>query len=302
MARVPRVRVAGHPVARDRVPPGLQDDGPADDQRRARSLRAARSARAPGCASSTRATCPGRVGTWENTYCPGCRALLIERVGFRVLQNRVSATGGCPDCGRAIPGFWRRRRPELVARRNHAIPNRPCARAGRGPGRRCAARARARAARVPAPPSSTSCSSTSPPTRRPRTSRRLADDSRRLLPGIPGVEAVWTGPKALDDRDAAREGLRRRDVRPAEEPRGPAGLRRAPAAPGARRQVEGARDLARRRLLRPLETRRAGPRGTGPFDAPFGEALAADLGDGRAQRSCCRSSYGDELLLLLGRP
>lgn len=29
----------------------------------------------------------------------------------------------------------------------------------------------------------------------------LADDSRRLLPGIPGVEAVWTGPKAVDDRD-----------------------------------------------------------------------------------------------------
>ena len=28
----------------------------------------------------------------------------------------------------------------------------------------------------------------------------LVDDSHRLLPGIPGVEAVWTGPKALDDR------------------------------------------------------------------------------------------------------
>jgi pyruvate formate lyase activating enzyme len=50
---------------------------------------------------------PGRAGTWENTYCPGCRALLVERVGFRVLADRVSATGACPDCGRAIPGFWR---------------------------------------------------------------------------------------------------------------------------------------------------------------------------------------------------
>ena len=30
----------------------------------------------------------------------------------------------------------------------------------------------------------------------------LADDSRRLLRGIPGVESVWVGPKALDDRDA----------------------------------------------------------------------------------------------------
>lgn len=50
---------------------------------------------------------PGRAGTWENTYCPGCRALLVERVGFRVLVDRIGATGSCPDCGRAIPGFWR---------------------------------------------------------------------------------------------------------------------------------------------------------------------------------------------------
>lgn len=31
--------------------------------------------------------------------------------------------------------------------------------------------------------------------------RAIADDSRRLLAGIPGVESVWVGPKALDDRD-----------------------------------------------------------------------------------------------------
>ena len=48
---------------------------------------------------------PGQVGRWENTYCPGCRALLVERRGFRVLQNRVSA-GACPECRRTIPGFW----------------------------------------------------------------------------------------------------------------------------------------------------------------------------------------------------
>jgi hypothetical protein len=34
----------------------------------------------------------------------------------------------------------------------------------------------------------------------PAEIQALADDSRRLLPGIPGVEAVWVGPKALDDR------------------------------------------------------------------------------------------------------
>jgi hypothetical protein len=32
--------------------------------------------------------------------------------------------------------------------------------------------------------------------------RALAEDSRRLLAGIPGVESVWVGPKALDDREA----------------------------------------------------------------------------------------------------
>jgi len=32
--------------------------------------------------------------------------------------------------------------------------------------------------------------------------RAIAEDSRRLLARIPGVESVWVGPKALDDRDA----------------------------------------------------------------------------------------------------
>jgi pyruvate formate lyase activating enzyme len=48
---------------------------------------------------------PGAVGRWENTYCPGCRTLLIERVGFRVVQHRIP-DGVCPACRTAIPGFW----------------------------------------------------------------------------------------------------------------------------------------------------------------------------------------------------
>jgi pyruvate formate lyase activating enzyme len=48
---------------------------------------------------------PGAVGCWENTSCPGCGSLLVERRGFRVLRNRLSG-GQCPDCRRAIPGFW----------------------------------------------------------------------------------------------------------------------------------------------------------------------------------------------------
>jgi pyruvate formate lyase activating enzyme len=48
---------------------------------------------------------PGRLGHWENTYCPGCHSLLVERVGFRVLENRLP-DGVCPDCRRVIPGVW----------------------------------------------------------------------------------------------------------------------------------------------------------------------------------------------------
>lgn len=48
---------------------------------------------------------PGRVGTLENTFCPNCKATLIERYGFRVLSNRIQA-GCCPDCNTPIPGRW----------------------------------------------------------------------------------------------------------------------------------------------------------------------------------------------------
>jgi len=48
---------------------------------------------------------PGRLGERENTYCPNCQALLIERSGFRVLENRL-VDGRCPDCHASIPGIW----------------------------------------------------------------------------------------------------------------------------------------------------------------------------------------------------
>jgi len=49
---------------------------------------------------------PGQVGEEENTRCHACDSTLIRRVGFRVLANRVTADGKCPDCGAAIPGIW----------------------------------------------------------------------------------------------------------------------------------------------------------------------------------------------------
>jgi len=50
---------------------------------------------------------PGRVGPFENTYCPSCRALLIERVGYTILRDLVTpGRGVCPSCSARIPGRW----------------------------------------------------------------------------------------------------------------------------------------------------------------------------------------------------
>jgi pyruvate formate lyase activating enzyme len=42
----------------------------------------------------------------ENTYCPDCKSLLIERIGYTILQNRLK-DGHCPDCDREIYGVWK---------------------------------------------------------------------------------------------------------------------------------------------------------------------------------------------------
>ncbi len=50
---------------------------------------------------------PGRVGPFENTYCPSCRVLLIERVGYTILHDLVTpGRGVCPSCSARIPGRW----------------------------------------------------------------------------------------------------------------------------------------------------------------------------------------------------
>lgn len=48
---------------------------------------------------------PGVAPEWENTHCHACGELLIERYGFRVLENRI-ADGACPRCQTQIPGVW----------------------------------------------------------------------------------------------------------------------------------------------------------------------------------------------------
>ena len=45
---------------------------------------------------------PGEGG--ENTICPSCSALLIQRYGFQIESNRI-ISGACPDCGVSIAGI-----------------------------------------------------------------------------------------------------------------------------------------------------------------------------------------------------
>jgi len=46
---------------------------------------------------------PGTTG--DNTYCPNCKALLIERNGYQILQNNIK-DGKCSKCGTPIAGVW----------------------------------------------------------------------------------------------------------------------------------------------------------------------------------------------------
>ncbi len=47
---------------------------------------------------------------YDNTYCPGCNTMLIQRLGFDVLANRIRS-GRCPKCKRGIAGVWKEGRP-----------------------------------------------------------------------------------------------------------------------------------------------------------------------------------------------
>jgi len=49
---------------------------------------------------------PGRVSEYENTYCPKCHHLLIERSGYVIRGYNLSAQGACPKCGTKIAGAW----------------------------------------------------------------------------------------------------------------------------------------------------------------------------------------------------
>jgi pyruvate formate lyase activating enzyme len=66
---------------------------------------------------------PGQVGSLENTHCPTCSALLVERHGLTVMDYKINADGKCPQCAASVPGRWTDR-PETVNVGGWAYPRR----------------------------------------------------------------------------------------------------------------------------------------------------------------------------------
>ena len=60
---------------------------------------------------------PGRCGDLENTRCPSCQELLIERIGFNVRSYRLTEDGRCPKCATAIAGRWDARQTHAALQR-----------------------------------------------------------------------------------------------------------------------------------------------------------------------------------------
>jgi pyruvate formate lyase activating enzyme len=42
----------------------------------------------------------------DTTFCPGCKAPVVERDWYRIESYRLTPDGHCPDCGTAIAGRW----------------------------------------------------------------------------------------------------------------------------------------------------------------------------------------------------
>jgi pyruvate formate lyase activating enzyme len=49
---------------------------------------------------------PGSLREYENTNCPKCQTLLVQRTGYVIHQYHITETGACPKCGTKIAGIW----------------------------------------------------------------------------------------------------------------------------------------------------------------------------------------------------
>jgi len=95
-----------------------------DDTSVATLVRAAALGRNAGLRFVYAGNLPGMVGDLENTHCPGCNNLLIERHGYRIRRYEITPAGECSACRTKIPGRWADRFGGQIA----STPFRPQAR------------------------------------------------------------------------------------------------------------------------------------------------------------------------------
>jgi pyruvate formate lyase activating enzyme len=69
-------------------------------------LRAVDIGRAAGLTYVYAGNMPGSVGGCEDTTCPSCHEILIERFAYLIRRYRLTPDGACPACGTRIPGRW----------------------------------------------------------------------------------------------------------------------------------------------------------------------------------------------------
>lgn len=49
---------------------------------------------------------PGQVKNYQNTYCPKCKQLLVERIAYVVTKYNINSESCCNICNHKIPGLW----------------------------------------------------------------------------------------------------------------------------------------------------------------------------------------------------
>jgi pyruvate formate lyase activating enzyme len=69
-------------------------------------LRAAEIGREAGLKYVYAGNLPGRVGEYEDTFCPGCNQPLVRRSGYVITEYNLTGEGRCPKCSTHIPGLW----------------------------------------------------------------------------------------------------------------------------------------------------------------------------------------------------
>jgi len=77
-----------------------EDAGPKD------VVRAASLGREEGLRFAYAGVQPGRVGNFEQTRCPTCDAVLVDRIGYQLTGYAIDSEGRCAACGTSVPGRW----------------------------------------------------------------------------------------------------------------------------------------------------------------------------------------------------